>query len=273
MKKASSTKGRALVTGASRGIGRAVAEALARDGWDVIGTCRNPKKLASADRVEGVTYVPLDLSREASIETLLKSVKDVDLLVNNAGESPIGPAEEIPVKDVRGYFQVNFFGAVRLTQGVLPGMRKRKGGAIVFIGSVRSEVPTPFASTYSSTKAAIKSFGECLRLELLGTGVRVAVLAPWYVRTGFPQKLTVAKKSPYAEALTNVKKIRDKMIANSQDPSVVAKKVLAIARGKNPSPFSVIGKPLLTCFIHHAPRGLVARTSARTTGMKPGTVV
>ena len=273
MKKPLSEKGRALVTGASRGIGRAIAKALVESGWDVIGTCRNPRTLGPADRIPGVTYAPLDLAREASVDSLIRSVTrsagGVDLLVNNAGDSPIGPAEEIPLKDLRSYFQINFFGPARLTQGFLPGMRARHRGMIVFVGSIRSEVPTPFSSIYSAAKAAITSFGECLGLELTGTGVRVAVAAPWYVRTGFPQRMIVAKRSPYAEAVMNVKKVRDQMISHSQDPDVVARRILRLVEGRNPPPFTVVGRPFLTFFLRHAPRALVASMSARTTGMRP----
>jgi len=273
VKKPSGGRGRALVTGASRGIGKAVAKALVEKGWDVIGTCRNPRELAPADRIPGVSYVPLDLAREASIDSLTRSLTraagGVDVLVNNAGESPLGPAEEIPIKDLRAYFQVNFFGPARLTQGFLPGMRARRNGLIVFVGSIRSEVPTPFSSAYSAAKAAIKSFGECLRLELMGTGVRVAVAAPWYVRTGFPQKLMVKEGSPYAGALKNVKKVRDEMISKSQDPDLIARRVLRLVEAKDPPAFTVMGRRFLTFFIHHAPRRMVAAMSARTTGMRP----
>jgi len=273
VKSLSGEKKRALVTGASRGIGKAVAKVLVEDGWNVIGTCRNPRALAPAERVRGVTYVPLDLRRDTSIESLIRSLarsaEGVDLLVNNAGESPIGPAEEMPLKDLRSHFQVNFFGPARLAQGLLAGMRARHCGTIVFVGSIRSEVPTPFSSAYSAAKSAIRSFGECLGMELAGTGVRVAVAAPWYVRTGFPQTLTLAKNSPYAEAVRNVKRVRDEMMSSSQEPEVVARQVLRLVRGKNPPPLTVMGRPLLTFFIRHAPRKMVAALSARMTGVRP----
>ncbi|HVP18841.1 MAG TPA: SDR family oxidoreductase [Spirochaetia bacterium] len=264
-----SSSGRALVTGASRGIGRAVAEALAAEGWDVLGTCRSPRRLPAAERVPGVTYLPLDLKSERGIEAFVRAAGDVDLLVNNAGESPVGPAEEIPIRKIREHFQVNFFGPARLVQALLPGMRARRRGMVVFIGSIRGEAPTPFSSIYSASKAAQKSFGECLRLELLGTGVRVAVVAPWYVRTGAQQELVMRKKSPYAEAVESVRRTRDRMISNGQDPRVVARAVLRLAKSRNPAPFTVIGKPLLTFLIRHAPRRLLARGMARVTGMRP----
>src|SRR5271169_2212457 len=118
-------KGTALVTGASRGIGRAIASALASDGWEVIGTCRYPKRLSPEDRVPGVRYLPLDFARKASVEALLRKVRTVDVLVNNAGSGSIGPVEEAPIDSVRGLFEDNFFGAVRITQALLPRMRTR----------------------------------------------------------------------------------------------------------------------------------------------------
>jgi len=261
--------GKALVTGASRGIGRAITEALVREGWEVTGTCRSPRGLAARDRVEGVRYLPLDLGKEKTIQSLVRAVGDVDLLVNNAGESPIGPAEEIPMRKMREHFQVNFFGPAALMQAFLPGMRERRSGMILFIGSIRSEAPSPFSSLYSAGKAALRSFAECLRIELAGTGVRVAVIAPWYVRTSLPQELIMKKKSSYAEAVRSVKKKRDAMIGAAPSPWTVAESVLRLTRRVNPPPLTVVGKPLLTFFLRHAPRGLVARMSARVSGMPP----
>ena len=264
-----SAKGKALVTGASRGIGRAIAEALASDGWEVIGTCRNPRKLSTEDRRASARWLPLDLGAERSIDALVRAVKDVDLLVSSAGESPIGPAEEVPARKAREHFQVNFFGPMRLAQGLLSGMRRKRSGMIVFIGSIRSEVPTPFSSMYSASKAALESFGECLRLELLGSGVRVVVAAPWYVRTSLPQELVVKKGSPYAETVAAVKRERDRMIARAPDPRTVADRVLRLVGSRNPPPFIVIGRPLLTFLLRHAPRRFVAARAARAAGLRP----
>jgi len=261
--------GRALVTGASRGIGRAVAAALAEEGWEVIGTCRSPRRLPAAERISGVTYLPLDLGNERSIEALVRSARDIELLVNNAGESPVGPAEEIPVRKIREHFQINLFGPARLAQAFLPGMRARSGGMIVFVGSIRGEVPTPFSSIYSASKAALKAFGECLRLELMGTGVRVAVVAPWYIRTRMAQELVIGKRSPYARAVDSVRQARARMIAQAPKPAVVARTILRLIRRKNPPPFTVIGRPFFTFFVRHAPRGLLAGASARRAGMRP----
>src|SRR5690349_21250705 len=112
----------ALVTGASSGIGKATAAALAARGYTVVGTSRHPASLAAEQRADGVDYQPLDLGDEASIEALAAAVGPVDVLVNNAGESQSGPFEELPRDALRRLFDVNVFGPVRLAQLLLPGM-------------------------------------------------------------------------------------------------------------------------------------------------------
>jgi len=260
----------ALVTGASRGIGKAVALSLIEDGWEVIGTCRNPKSLVPEERLPGVRYLALDLSSPRSVAGLAKKIGIVDLLVNNAGESPIGPAEEAPLDTVRGHFQVNLFGPLQLTQALLSGMRLRRGGTVIFIGSMRGEAPTPFSSLYSASKAAIRSLAECLRMEVKPFGVAVSVIAPWHIRTTLAQELVMAARSPYAGALKRVKARRDVMIAHAADPIVVARAVLKITRTARPKSFHSVGKnaALQSFLVRHLPRGIIESSSARRFGMK-----
>jgi len=269
------SRGRVLVTGASKGIGRAIAERLAHSGWEVIGTCRDPRALPVAERVKGVSYLPLDLSRESSVAALARKVGRVDVLVNNAGESPVGPAEEFPLGRVRSHFEVNFFGPVRLTQVLVRPMRERGRGTIIFIGSIRSEAPTPFSSFYSASKSALRSFAGCLRLEVKQYGVRVAVIAPWHVRTTLSQEMQVRRGSPYREALERVKADRDRRIAAAPDPRSVADAVEQVIAAPNPKPFSTVGKPILSLLMRLAPRGFVERISARMVklhGAAPGRI-
>jgi short-subunit dehydrogenase len=261
--------GTAVVTGASRGIGRAIAAALAARGWDVVGTCRDPKGLPAKDRAVGVRYLPLDLARERSVDDLVKKLPAVDLLVNNAGESPIGPAEEHPVDKARESFQVNFFGPMRLTQGILPGMRTRRRGLVVFIGSIRSEAPSPFSSIYSAAKAAIRSFAQSLRMEAAEYGVRVAVVAPWHIRTTLPQEVLLRKGSPYADALRRVKANRDRSIAAAPGVQLVVSKVMAIVDSPRPPVLTVVGRPLVTFLVRHLPPRIVEGFSARMVELRP----
>jgi len=141
-----------LITGASRGIGRAIALTLHGLGYHVLGTYYPLDK--TDDRIEGIEYLPLDFNDEDSIFALAKKVKAVDVLINNVGQSQIGPAEETPVDKIRKDFQVNFFGMISLTQAFLPGMRERKRGTIINIGSMAGKFAIPFQSIYVATKAA-----------------------------------------------------------------------------------------------------------------------
>ncbi len=262
------TPGRALVTGASRGIGRALAAALAGRGWEVIGTCREPRKIAPADCIDGVRYESLDLSNGESVEALARTVGGVELLINNAGESPVGPAEELPAEKLHRHFQVNFFSPVRLAQALLPAMREKGHGTIVFIGSIRGEIATPFSAAYSASKAAARSFAENMRMEVQGFGVRVCVVAPWHIRTTLPQEIIAGPASPYADALARVKKNRDESIAAAPGPETVARAVLHLLDSGNPAAFTVVGKPMLTFLMRHLPRRLVEAATMRTVGLR-----
>jgi short-subunit dehydrogenase len=255
----------ALVTGASRGIGKAIAAAMAADGWEVTGTCRNPKRLAAEDRIPGVRYLPLDFSRKASVEALLKKVKKVDVLVNNAGSGSIGPVEEATIEKVRALFEDNFFGAVRLTQSLLPRMRARGTGAVIFIGSMASEFPRAFSSFYAASKAALRAFAECLRMEVREYGIRVSVVAPFFIATTFPQERQVKKGSPYAEAVGRVKQVRDRSIMAGPEPQVVADVVMDLLGKRRPRAFTSVGhRARLQAFlIRHLPRRIIEALSAR----------
>lgn len=258
-------RGTALVTGASRGIGKAIATALAAGGWKVTGTCRDPKRLPAGDRVPGVRYLPLDLSRKASVEALLRKVRAVDVLVNNAGSGAIGPVEETPLEKVRALFENNFFAAVRITQSVLPGMRARGGGTVIFIGSMGSEIPRPFTSFYGASKAALRAFSDALRMEVRSLGIRVSLIAPLFIATTFPAENQARPRSVYAAAVARLKQERDRMIRAGADPAVVAKAVMDIIAARRPRAFTSVGRHagVLSFLARHLPRGTVEALSAR----------
>jgi short-subunit dehydrogenase len=258
-------QGTALVTGASRGIGKANAAAMAAEGWKVVGTCRNPESLMQEDRVPGVRYLPLDFSRQSSVEALLRKVRNVDVLVNNAGSGSIGPVEEAPMERVRALFEDNFFGAVRITQSLLPGMRSRGKGAVIFIGSMAAEVPRAFISFYAASKAALRSFAECLRMEVRGYGIRVSLVAPWSISTTFAQEQHVKGSSAYAAAVAQVKKVRDRSIRGGAEPRVVAEAVVGLLGSPRPPSFKSVGRNarLLAFLLQHFPRRLTEALSAR----------
>ena len=233
---------RALVTGASRGIGRAIAAALAARGYEVLGTARNPDLLAEDETPPGVRYLPLDLADEKSIESLLARAGQVDVLVNNAGGSQIGPVEEVPVEAMRRLFEQNLLGSVRLTQGLLPGMRARRGGRIIFISSYAGVSPVPFLSVYAATKAALTALARGLRQEVMADDVWVSVIAPFDIHTTIPLDLRFTNRSPYTPALLRVKEVRDRSLEDAPDPSIVARKVLSVLSIKKPRAFYPVGR-------------------------------
>lgn len=244
---------RALVTGASRGIGKAIADTLARERWDVIGTSRTP---APSDPL-----LPLDLGDEASIDSLAATVGDIDALINNAGGSQIGPIEEVPVAAMRALFERNLFGAVRLTQKVLPSMRERHEGRILFVSSMSGVTPVPFLSVYAASKAALIAIAHGLRQEVAADGIQVSVIAPFDVHTTIPLDLQYAGDSAYLEQLLRVKEVRDRTLAEGADPEDVAKVVLKVLEAPRPRSFYPVGKSagIKHFLLRHLPARLVER--------------
>ena len=182
----------ALVTGSNRGIGRALAEALAREPLDLLlcGT-RNPEEFedipVGAGGAREVRPVKIDLASRRSIEESVVGLGDdlarIDLLLNNAGLMTGGLLEEQELDDIYAMFQANLLGLVHLTKAVLPGMLARRAGKVVNNASISGYAFFPAASTYAASKAGVVAFSESLRRELKGTGVSVLHLATGGVAT------------------------------------------------------------------------------------------
>ena len=262
----------ALVTGASRGIGKAVASALAAEGYEVTGTCRHPERLRPADRIAGVTYLPLDLNDSRSVDRLVRTVGAVDVLVNNAGASQVGPAEEARLPEVRGMFEAHFFGPVRLMQAFVPGMRARGSGTVVNIGSIRSEIATPFSGVYAAAKAALRSFTDSLRLEVSRFGVKVALVSPFHVRTGLPQVQVMRQRSPYADRVRQTRRNRDQGIARGAEPDDVAALVVRIVKARRPRGWYTVGRNagVQAFLIRHLPRRTAEAIASRRFDLPDG---
>ncbi len=259
------TPARALVTGASRGIGRAIAAALAAHGYEVIGTARDPASLPSKEKAPGVRYLPLDLTDARSITSLAAKAGEIDVLVNNAGGSQIGPIEEVPLEAIRGLFEKNLFGSVRLTQAFLPGMRSRGRGRIIFISSYAGVSPVPFLSAYAASKAGLTAVARGLRQEVLAFGIHVSVIAPFDIRTTIPLDQRFRRDSPYLAAVLRVKDVRDRSLAEAPDASLVARKVLAVLGTRSPRDFYPVGRGagIQAFLLKHLPAPLVEKIVRR----------
>ena len=188
---------RALVTGASAGIGEAFSERLAREQYDLILVARTRDRLeALAKRLVesrgiGVEVLPADLCQPADlriVEEKLASDPTIDLLVNNAGFGNFGTVAEIDVDRLEAEIRLNVLALVRLTRAVLAPMVARGRGAIINVSSMAGIQPTPFNANYGATKAFVNSFTEAIHEELRGSGVRVQVLQPGFTRTEFQDR-------------------------------------------------------------------------------------
>ncbi|MGH9805268.1 MAG: SDR family oxidoreductase [Candidatus Acidiferrales bacterium] len=183
----------AIVTGASEGIGRALAQLLVQEGAQVVLAARSKEKLealAAELGAERALAVPTDVAQPAQIERLVARAVErfggVDILVNNAGFGIYGLAEEIEWEHFRRMWEVNFFGAVACTRAALPHLRQRSG-AVVNVSSVAGKIPLPYMAGYCATKFALNAFSDGLRMELARVGVHVLTVCPGRVRTNFHQ--------------------------------------------------------------------------------------
>ena len=184
---------RALVTGASSGIGHAFARQLASAGRDLVVVARDEERLrALASECPGVDVevLPADLADQAQLATVEARVAsdDVDLLVNNAGFGTTGRFWELPVEEEAREIAVNVTALTRLTAAALPGMVARRDGAVLNVASIAAFSPTPGTATYGGTKAFVLSFTQALREELRGTGVKALVLCPGLTKTEFQER-------------------------------------------------------------------------------------
>jgi short-subunit dehydrogenase len=260
----------ALVTGASSGIGAAVAEALVARGWHVFGTSRDPD--AVKERIDGVEYLALDLTDDASITACAVAAGDVDVLVNNAGESQSGPIEELPMDALERLFRLNVFGAVRLTQLVLPGMRARGYGRVVMVGSMLASFPLAYRSSYVASKAALKGFATAARREVSPFGVGITTVEPGSINTGIGTRRThyLADGSPYSsEYHTMIEKL-DANERNGISAARVAQTILEAIDAEQPRQLYAVGSnaPLVFALRRVLPRSAVERMVHRRHGLR-----
>lgn len=225
----------ALVTGASSGIGRVTALALNQAGYRVFGTSRR-----AVARFDGVTMLVCDVTDDASVQKavaeLLKQTGRIDLLVNNAGIGLLGGAEESSLQQAHALFEVNVFGVLRMTNAVLPVMRRQQNGRIINVGSILGLIPAPYNALYASTKHALEGYSESLDHELRATGIRVVLVEPGVTRTSFEENITRPDRplSFYEPARTRAESLMRTLIQTGDAPEVVAETVVKAATAEQP---------------------------------------
>lgn len=234
----------ALVTGASSGIGRATAEALQSAGYHVFGTSRR----GAAQNSDRITMLACDVTDDASVakmvEQVLAEAGRIDLLVNNAGIGLLGGAEESSTAQAQALFDVNVFGVLRVTNAVLPTMRRQGKGRIVNLSSVQGFIPAPYFALYSSTKHAVEGYSESLDHELRPFGIRVVLVEPAYTRTSFEENLAGPDQllDVYDAARAGMNGVVRRAMERGDAPEIVAKTVLAAATDAVPKRRYAAGK-------------------------------
>ena len=226
----------ALVTGVSSGIGNATARALVERGYRVFGTFRSETSVVPA-KVERVLLDVRDAAAiAAGVREVLAKAGRIDLLVNNAGGGVTGAVEETSLAQAQDLFDVNFFGAVRMTQAVLPSMRAQKSGRIIFISSVLGFLPAPFMGFYAASKHALEGLAESLDHETRTLGIRAALVEPAWTRTQLEHNGATADTpiEDYAAARDRARQgVRESTLAGD-DPSLVAEAVIEAAMARKP---------------------------------------
>ncbi|MCC6164984.1 MAG: SDR family NAD(P)-dependent oxidoreductase [Acidobacteria bacterium] len=206
-----------LITGCSSGIGHATALRLRARDWRVYATARDVRTLDHL-KAAGCHVLALDVTDEAAMQAAVEHVTreagGIGALVNNAGYSQSGAFEMVPLSRVRAQFETNVFGLVRLTQLVLPGMRARRCGRIVTIGSMGGRLTFPGSGFYHATKHALEALTDALRFETAGFGIKVVLIQPGLVRTAFTKTVTAhvealesGASGPYGHFTSEVERI------------------------------------------------------------------
>ena len=235
-----------LITGCSTGIGRATAERLADDGWNVHATARQPDSIEQL-AARGCKIHALDVTDERSMGSAVAEVESdgpIGALINNAGYSQSGAIETIPMESLRRQFETNVFGLMRMCQLVLPSMRRAGSGRIVNLSSMGGKLTFPGGGVYHATKHAVEALSDALRFEVSGFGVDVVVIEPGLIVTEFGETASASmadiEHGPYAKFNATVAKVTANAYAGPMarlgaGPDAVARKIARALSARRPA--------------------------------------
>lgn len=250
-----SKNGVVLITGASAGMGKATAELLLEKGYIVYGAARRVDKMKDLE-VKGARILAMDVTDEQSmidgVNRIIQEQGRIDVLFNNAGYGSYGAVEDVPLDEAKRQFEVNLFGLSRLTQLVLPHMRKQKSGKIINNSSMGGKVYTPLGAWYHATKHALEGYSDCLRFEVAQFGIDVVIIEPGSIESEWNDITleNVQKTSGHTAYAKMTKAFVDmsKRAPKSTSPKVIAEIVLQAIESKKPKTRYVAGqfaKPLI----------------------------
>ena len=240
----------AIVTGSSSGIGFETSLLLARNGFYTYVTMRNIDKSKAITNLKqkeklSLEVLQLDVTTDESVKEAIKKIineqERIDVLVNNAGYALVGPFEELSIEEFKEQFETNVFGVIRVTQAVLPIMRRQRCGTIVNISSIAGKIGFPLTSAYASSKFALEGLSESIAYEIEQFGIKVILIEPGVIKTNFNNNLKIGKRvtidsnSPYVE-MTQKRISRFKPRFESGSPPIeVAKVILKAITSENQS--------------------------------------
>ncbi len=247
-----------LVTGASSGIGEATVMRLKAAGHTIYAAARRVEKMQKLAEA-GIRVLPLDVTESVSIQTVVDTIiaecGRIDVVVNNAGYGSYGAVEEVSLEEGRAQFEVNVFGAVQLTQRVLPHMRAQRSGTVINITSMGGKIYTPLGAWYHGTKFALEAISDCLRLEVEPFGIDVVVIEPGGIKTEWAdiaaaKLLGVSGDGAYAK---QAQAMADSMVSESSrkrqsSPHVIADTIALAVSARRPKTRYAVGfgaKPIM----------------------------
>lgn len=230
------TKRSILITGATSGIGRHAALHLHGQGHQVFATGRNAAAIAELNAL-GLHAFRLDVTDAASIASAKRAVDELtggeglDVLVNNAGYGLFGPLEVLTEDDIRHQFETNVFGLLAVTRAFVPQMRDKGWGRIINVSSVGGRMTFPLAGAYTATKYAVESMSDALRMELAAFGIKVSLIEPGYIDTGFTSTTLShldrydGANTPYAEAFARAGDVERSIERFAATPKAVTRAI------------------------------------------------
>jgi NAD(P)-dependent dehydrogenase (short-subunit alcohol dehydrogenase family) len=247
----------AIVTGSSSGIGLETSVSLAQNGFLTYATMRNLDKssiikTAADNESLPIKVVQLNVADNRMINNAIQAIVSeagrIDILVNNAGYGLVGAFEDLSIDDeIKNQYETNVFGLMRVTQAVLPIMRRQKSGIIVNVSSGAGLFGYPGGSAYVSTKFAVEGLSESMAYELEPFGIKVVLIEPGFIKTNFANAMVLAKKaqdpsSPYSEMMQRIQANSNEMAKNASSVDVVSKAILEAVTSKSPNLRYLVGK-------------------------------
>lgn len=250
----------AIVTGSSSGIGLDTSITLAQNGFVTYATMRNLDKSSIIETAAEKEKIPIkvveldvtdDRSVNDAIQRIVSEIGKIDVLVNNAGYGLVGAFEDLSMEEIKSQYETNVFGLMRVTQKVLPIMRKQESGIIVNVSSGAGIFGYPGGSAYVSTKFAVEGLTESISYELESFGIKVVLIEPGFIRTNFANAMILAKKaqdpnSPYTEMMQTIQSNSSEMAKNASPVDSVSSVILKAVTSRRPNLRYLVGKDVET---------------------------